>query len=76
MTTQEVVDGDVPFTAELEPVGGIPPVAVEMAVGEAGDFREGAEEVLPDDEEDEEESDHKGEEEERGGFGEDEGAVA
>lgn len=32
---EEVVYGDVPFTREFKPVGGVPPVGVEVAVGEA-----------------------------------------
>lgn len=72
---EEVVDGDIPFAAELEPVEGIPPVGVESAVRETGDFGEGAEDVFEDYEEDEQEGDHEGEEEGADGFGEDEGGV-
>jgi len=35
VTTEEVVDGDVPLPGELEPVGAVPPVGVEVAVREA-----------------------------------------
>lgn len=73
--TEEVVHGDVPLAGELEPVQRVPPVGVELAVGEAGDFRKGAEGVLEDDKEDEQEGDHEGEEEARDGLGEDEGFV-
>lgn len=69
---QEMMDGDVPLAAELEPVARVPPVAVEVAVGEAGDLGEGAKHVLEDDEEDEEEGDHEGEEEQGDGFRHDE----
>ena len=72
---QEMVDGDVPLAAEFEPVAGIPPIRVKMAVGEAGDFREGAEDVFPDDKEDEEESDHEGEEHQAGGLRQDQGFI-
>ncbi len=43
-----------------------------MPIGETGDFREGAEKVLPDDEEDEQKGDHEGKEKQGNGFGEDE----
>jgi len=72
---EEVVHGDVPFAAELEPVLAVPPVGIEVAVGEAGELGEGAEGILPDDEESEEEFDHEGEEHEGDGLGEDEGFV-
>lgn len=67
-----MMDGDIPFPTEFKPVAGVPPIAVEMAVGEACDFGKGAEDVLEDDKEDEEEGNHEGEEKERDGFGEDE----
>ena len=35
VAAEEVVDGDVPFAGELQPVAGIPPVGVELAVCEA-----------------------------------------
>jgi len=54
------------------PVTGVPPVGVEVAVGKAGDFGEGAEDVFEDDEEDEEQGDHEGEEEHADALGEDE----
>lgn len=38
---QEVVDGPVPVPRELVPGDGVPPVAVEAAVGEAGEFGQG-----------------------------------
>lgn len=69
---QEAVDGYVPLAAELHPVGAVPPVAVEVAVGEAGDLGEGAEDVLEDDEEDEQEGQHEGEEQPGHGLGQDE----
>ena len=72
MSAQKVVDRDIPFATEFQPVRGVPPVLVEVAVGEAGNLCKGAEEVLPDDEEDEQEDDHEGKEEEGSGFGEDE----
>ena len=75
MAAQEVVNGDIPLPRELEPVAGIPPVGVEVAVGEAGDFGKGAKDVFEDDEEDEEEGDHEGEEEHADAFGEDEAFV-
>jgi hypothetical protein len=34
VAAEEVVDGDVPFAGELEPVAGVPPVGVELAVCE------------------------------------------
>lgn len=72
VTAQEAVDGYVPLAAELHPVGAVPPVAVEVAVGEAGDLGEGAEDVLEDDEEDEQEGQHEGEQEPRHRLGQDE----
>lgn len=35
MATEEVVDWDVPLAGELEPIGAVPPVGVEMSVREA-----------------------------------------
>jgi hypothetical protein len=32
---EKMVHGDVPFSRELEPVGAVPPVRVEMSIGEA-----------------------------------------
>lgn len=75
VSAEEGVDGDVPFAGEFHPVGRVPPVCVKVAVGEAGDFGKGAEDVLKDDEEDEQEGEHKGEEEPGDGFGEDEEGV-
>lgn len=69
---QEAVDGYVPLAAELHPVGAVPPVAVEVAVGEAGDLGEGAQDVLEDDEEDEQECQHEGEEQPGYRLGQDE----
>jgi hypothetical protein len=37
---KEIVHGDVPFAAELEPVAAVPPVGVEVAVGEAWEGRD------------------------------------
>lgn len=53
MSSQEAVDGNVPFPAELHPVCAIPPVAVEVSIAEPGDLSEGAEDVFKDDEENE-----------------------
>lgn len=64
--------GDVPLPTELEPVARVPPVAVEMPVGEAGDLREGAEDILEGDEEDEQERYHEREEEKRNALRKDE----
>jgi hypothetical protein len=35
MPTEEMVDGDIPLARELEPVKAVPPVRVELPVGEA-----------------------------------------
>ena len=75
MPPEEVVNGDVPLARELQPVAAIPPIGVEVAVGEARDLGEGAEDVLEDDEEGEEEGHHEGEEEARYRFREDEGPL-
>jgi hypothetical protein len=41
VAAEEVVDGDVPFAGELEPVARVPPVGVELAVCETcGEVRE------------------------------------
>lgn len=40
VAAEEVVDGDVPFAGELQPVARVPPVGVELAVCETwGDIR-------------------------------------
>lgn len=72
VAAQEGVDGDVPLARKLHPVGRVPPVGVEVVVGEAGDFGKGAEDVLEDDEEDEQKGEHKGEEQPGDCLGEDE----
>lgn len=71
VAAQEAVDGYVPLAAELHPVGAVPPVAVEVPVGEAGDLGEGAQHVLEDDEEDEQEGQHEGEQQPRRRLGQD-----
>jgi hypothetical protein len=35
VASEEVVDGDVPLTRKLEPIGTVPPVGVEVSVGKA-----------------------------------------
>lgn len=72
VSAEERVHGDVPLAGEFHPVCRVPPVCVEVAVAEAGDFGEGAEDVFEDDEEDEEEGEHEGEQEPGDGLGEDE----
>jgi len=74
--SEEVVDWDVPLSTEFQPVGAVPPVGVEVAVGETGYLGERAEEVLPNDEEDEKHGHHEGEEEHGDCLGEDEGFVS
>jgi len=59
MSSEEVMDRDVPFSRKLEPVGTVPPVAIEMSVGETGDFGEGSKYILKDDKEYEKEGDHE-----------------
>lgn len=76
VAAEEAVDGHVPLAAELHPVGAVPPVGVEVAVGKVRHLGKGAEDVLEDDEEDEEEGQHEGEEEPRDGLGEEEEALA
>ena len=61
VSPQEAIDGHVPLARKLHPVRAVPPVRVEMAVGEAGDFSERPQNVLEDDEEDEQERQHEGE---------------
>ena len=70
-----MVNGDVPLAAKLEPIAAIPPVGVEVAVGEAGQLGKGAEHVLEDDQEDEQEADHEREQQHRDCLGEHESAV-
>ena len=72
MPSEKVVHWYVPLPTELKPVTRVPPVAVKMTVGKAGDLREGAQNVLEDDEENEQKCDHEGEEEEGYTFREDE----
>lgn len=45
---------------EFQPVTGIPPVSVELAVCEARELREGTQYILEDDEKREQEGDHEG----------------
>jgi hypothetical protein len=35
VSSEEVVDWDIPFAGELEPIGAVPPVGVEVSVCEA-----------------------------------------
>lgn len=74
MSLQKSMNGNIPLAGKLEPVGRVPPVRVEVTVGETSEFGEGAENVFEDHEEDEEEGDHEGEEEEGDGFEHDEDA--
>ena len=62
MPPQKVVHRNVPFAAELEPIGTVPPIRVEVSVGEASELSEGATEVFPDDEEHQKEDYHEWEE--------------
>jgi len=55
MATQEAVDRHIPLARKLHPVGAVPPVAVEMAVGKARHLGACPKYILEDDEEDEEE---------------------
>ena len=75
VAAKEVVYGDVPLAGEFQPIAAVPPVGVEVPVGETGDFGKGAEHVFEDDEEDEQEHEHEGEEEHGDGFCEDESLV-
>lgn len=75
VAAQEMVDGNVPLAAELEPIAAVPPIRVEVAIGETGDFGKGPENVLPDDEENQQKGDHEGEEEHGDGLGQNEGSV-
>jgi hypothetical protein len=45
---EEAVDGNVPLTRELKPVCAVPPVRIEVAVGEAGDLGESSKDVFED----------------------------
>lgn len=54
------------------PVARVPPVRVEMAVCETGDFCKSAEDVLEDDQEDEQEGDHERKQKHADGFCQDE----
>lgn len=62
MSAKEMMDRNIPLAREFKPISGIPPVGIEMAVGEIGYDSEGVEDVFEDCEEDEEEGDHEGEE--------------
>jgi len=35
VSTKEMVDWDIPFARELEPISTVPPVGVEMSISEA-----------------------------------------
>jgi len=83
VTTEEVVDGDVPLAREFEPaflltlvsnahkliagnrvdrdspIAGIPPVRVEVTVGETSDLSKCTQEVLENDKKHEQESNHE-----------------
>lgn len=45
---EEVMDGPVPVARELVPGDRVPPVGVEAAVGEEGEFGEDVEDAFPD----------------------------
>lgn len=59
VSSEEVMHRDIPFSRELEPITGVPPVGVEVPVGEAGYLRESAKKIFEDDEEDEQEGNHE-----------------
>lgn len=52
MPSEEMIHRNVPFPREFQPVTAVPPVRVEVAIGETGDFRECAQDVFPYDEKD------------------------
>lgn len=52
VTEEEVVNGDVPFSREFQPVTRVPPVRVEVSVRELGKFCECPQDVFEDDKED------------------------
>jgi hypothetical protein len=72
MSAEEVVDGYIPFSGELKPIRTVPPIAVEMSIGETREFSEGAKDILEDHEKDKQESYHEREEEHADAFSEDE----
>lgn len=49
MAEEEIVHRSVPIAGELVPGDAVPPICVESAVGEVGEFREEIENTLPDD---------------------------
>jgi hypothetical protein len=59
MPPEEMMNGYIPLPRKLQPVAGIPPIGIEMAVGETCDLRKGTEEILENYKEDEEERYHK-----------------
>lgn len=73
MSAEEVMDGNIPLSRELQPIRRIPPVRIEVAVCETSDFSEGAKHVLEDHQEDKQEGYHEGEEQHGYAFCEDEG---
>lgn len=48
VTKKEVVDWTVPVACELIPAYAVPPVRVEAAVGEVGEFCQEVEDAFPD----------------------------
>lgn len=52
VTTEEAVDRNVPLAREFHPVGRVPPVRVEVAIGKVGELCKSTEGVLKDDQED------------------------
>jgi len=52
VTLEEAVDWDVPLARKLKPVRAVPPVRIEVAVGEAGDLGERSKDVFEDYKED------------------------
>jgi len=63
MALQEPMNGDVPLSRKIQPVGRVPPVGIEVPIGKTGNFGEGAKDIFKDNKKHEEKRHHEREEE-------------
>ena len=72
MSSEEMMNWNVPFPRKFKPVGTVPPIAVEVSVGETSNLRECSKHKLENNEKDKEKCDHEWEQQHTYAFCKDE----
>lgn len=75
MSSEKVMNGNIPFPRKLQPIARIPPVGIEMTIRETSDLCKCTKNVLEDDQEYEKEGNHERKEQPGDGLSEDESAL-